>query len=48
MIPNNPFKCIDLPHSEILNSLVLNAFADYNSNAPQIIGLAFISLNIVG
>ena len=38
MITNNPFKCIDLPYSEILNSFVLKEFADHNSNAAQIIG----------
>ena len=48
MITNNPFKCIDLPYSEILNSFVLKAFADHNSNAAQIIGFGFHKLNIVG
>ena len=44
MITNNPFKCIDLPYSEILNSLVLKAFADHNSNAAQIIGFGIHKL----
>ena len=37
MITNNPFKCKDQPYSEILNSFVLEAFADHNSNAAEII-----------
>ena len=49
MITNNPFKSIDLPYSEMLNSFVLKAFADHNSNAAQIIGLDILKLkNIVG
>ena len=48
MITNNLFKCTDLPYSEILNSFVLKAFADHNSNAAQIIGFGFHKLNIVG
>ena len=44
MITNNPFKCIDLPYSEILNSFVLKAFADHNSNAAKIIGFGIHKL----
>ena len=44
MITNNPFKCIDLPYSEILNLFVLKAFADHNSNAAQIIGFGIHKL----
>ena len=44
MITNNSFKCIDLPYSEILNSFVLEAFADHNSNAAQIIGVGIHKL----
>ena len=42
MITNSPFKCIDLPYSEILNSIVLKAFADHNSNAGQINRIGFL------
>ena len=48
MITNNPFKCIDLPYSEILNSFVLKAFADHNSNAAQIIGFGIQRLKYFG
>ena len=48
MITNNPFKCIDLPYSEILNSFVLKAFADHNSNAAQIIVFGFHKLKYCG
>ena len=42
MITNSPFKCIDLPYSEILNSFMLKAFADHNSNAAQINRIDFL------
>ena len=48
MIPNNPFKCINLPYSEILNSFVLKAFADHNSNAAQITGFGIHKLKYCG
>ena len=50
MITNNPFECIDLPYSEIhvLNSFVLKAFADHNSNAAQIIGFGIFKLKYCG
>ena len=44
MITNNPFKCLDLPYSETVNSFVLKAFADHNSNAAQITGFGFHKL----
>ena len=44
MIPNNPFKCIDLPYIEILNSFMLKGFADHNSNAAQIISFGIHKL----
>ena len=44
MITNSPFKCIDLPYSEILNLFMLKAFADHNSNAAQIIGFVIYKL----
>ena len=48
MITNNPSKCIDIPYSEMLNSFVLKAFADHNSNAAQIIGLGIHKLKYCG
>ena len=48
MITNNPFKCIDLPYSEILNSFLLKAFADHYSNAAQIIGFGIHKLKYFG
>ena len=48
MITNNPFKCIDLPYSEILNLFVLKAFADHNSNAAQITGFGIHKLKYCG
>ena len=48
MITNNPFKCIDLPYSEIFNSFVLKAFANHNSNAAQIIGFGIHKLKYCG
>ena len=48
MITNNPFKCIDVPYSEILKSLVLKAFADHNSNAAQITGFGIYKLKYCG
>ena len=48
MITNNPFKCIDLPYSEILNSFLSKAFADHNSNAAQIIGFGIHKLKYFG
>ena len=48
MITNNHFKRIDLPHSEILNSFVLKAFADHNSSAAQIIGIGIHKLKYCG
>ena len=48
MITKNPFKCIDLPYREILNSFVLKAFADHNSNAAQIIGFGIHKLKYCG
>ena len=48
MITNNPFKCIDLPYSEILNSFMLKAFADNNSIAAQIIGFGIYKLKYCG
>ena len=48
MITNNPFKCIDLPYSEILNSFVLKAFANHYSNIAQIIGFGIHKLKYCG
>ena len=48
MITNNPFKCIYLQYSEILNSFVLKAFADHNSIAAQIIGFGIHMLKYCG
>ena len=45
---NGPFKCIDLPYSEILNLFVLTAFADHNSNAAQIISFGIHKLIYFG
>ena len=48
MISNNPFKCLDVPYGEILNSFMLKAFADHNSNAAQIIGFDIHKLKYCG
>ena len=48
MITNNPFKCIDLPYSEIFNSFVSKAFDDHNSNAAQIINFGIHMLKYCG
>ena len=48
MITYNPFKCIDLPYSEILNSFLLKATDDRNSNAAQIIGYGIHKLKYCG
>ena len=48
MITNNPFKCIDWPYIEILKFICVEAFADHNSNAAQIIGLGSHKLKYCG
>ena len=48
IITINPFKCLDLPYSELFNSFMLKAFAYHNSNAAQIIGFGIHKLKYCG